>query len=537
MEKAQKKTAIVLIIIAAIYFCLMIPANATGAKTPQMLSIFEVDEYAQYEHVLRMLTPGETLYQSIRNFFVYLHYFYGYPFYFFSAILLFPLKLISGSNWPDNTQTIVCWLRQTVSVLPMIAAAVMLVWISTRFKRRFLSIGLFLFLLTLPGVILNNFWWHPDSLSVFFITLVFFFLNRDQLRFGRNFYAAAAACGVAVGIKYAGLYFAAAIAVYLLSGYCLKKISWKQTVFSGLSFFLIMIALVVISNPLLLLPQERAEILRTQQRQFEQTGTGIFVNRHSTFLENWNLPSDIRRYYGETWCFVFALGSLVAGFFRSRAEKIRSAALLAYLIVASSVILLAASRRLHYYLPVVLPLFAMLPSLFQTASAKQKKLFDTLLCLVLLLQGIPNLLLSVSLFRTQLSREATSPAIQLYEQVESELLPQISLPEGRMLRVFRDWKIYFPEQDGFAVQMDWEMATLERIQAWDPDLILLEQENIRMFADPEAVSEAVDPEAMQKMHAFYASAAQDQLPGYRKVLENHFAVVFEKTSDSKLEVK
>ncbi len=528
MEKDQKKTGIALLIIGLLYFCLMIPANQTGAKTLQMLSIFEVDEYAQYEHVLRMLAPGETPYQSIRNFFVYLHYFYGYPFYFFSAILLFPLKLLSGSNWPADTQTIVCWLRQTVSVLPMIAAAGMLVWMTTRFKRRYFSIGLFVFLLTLPGVILNNFWWHPDSLSVFFITLVFFFLDRDQLRFGRNFRAAAAACGVAVGIKYAGLYFAAAIPVYLVIGSVARKITLKQMILHGLVFVMILMAFVVISNPLLLLPQERAEIIRTQQLQFEQTGTGIFVNRHSAFFENGNLPADIRRYYAETWYFVFALGSLIAGFFRSRTEKIRSAVLLAYLITALTVILLAASRRLHYYLPVVLPLFAILPTLFQTSSQKNKKLFDTLWCVILLLQGIPNLLLSVSLFRTQLAREAVSPAIQLYDQVQREILPQITLPEDRMLRVFRDWKIYFPEQAGMAVQMNWEMASLELIQEWDPDLILLEQENIRMFADVDVVKQAVDPEAMQKMHAFYADASQDSLPGYRRVLENHFAVVFEK---------
>ena len=57
-----------------------------GAKDVPMLSVFEVDEFAQYPNVIGMLQVGDTFYQTVRNFAVYHHYFYGYPFYFFSAL-------------------------------------------------------------------------------------------------------------------------------------------------------------------------------------------------------------------------------------------------------------------------------------------------------------------------------------------------------------------------------------------------------------------------------------------------------------------
>ena len=134
INQTQKKVFTLLALLGVLYFCALIPFNLTGAETPEMLEVFEVDEYAQYPHVMRMLTPGDSLYQTGRNFFIYLHYFYGFPFYFWSALSILPLKLFP-SVWPDNTRIIVCVLRQMISVLPMILSAGLLTWIVTKFKN------------------------------------------------------------------------------------------------------------------------------------------------------------------------------------------------------------------------------------------------------------------------------------------------------------------------------------------------------------------------------------------------------------------
>ena len=123
----QKKSIILLILLllGVAYFFLFWPVNSLGARDQIMISIFEPDEFAQYSHPLRMLDqPGKTLNQSIYRFTAYQHYYYGYPFYFYSAVALLPLKFISGLG---NTAYNMLFLRQLVSVLPMIAA-VMFTW-------------------------------------------------------------------------------------------------------------------------------------------------------------------------------------------------------------------------------------------------------------------------------------------------------------------------------------------------------------------------------------------------------------------------
>ena len=166
-----------------------------------MISVFEHDEYAQYPYVIHMLTPGETFYQSVRNFVVYLHYYYGYPFYFFSALSLLPVKWIFGSDWALQTPLIMLVLRQMINVLPILLSIYLLVWLQTRFKSRLRSILLFLLLISLAAVFANNLWWHPDSLLTFFSVLTIFFLVKDEFHFGKYFYLSAVSCGLAFAIR------------------------------------------------------------------------------------------------------------------------------------------------------------------------------------------------------------------------------------------------------------------------------------------------------------------------------------------------
>lgn len=537
MEKNQRITCGFIILIGLVYFCLLIPANLTGAADPEMLSVFEVDEYAQYPHVIQMLTPGDTLYHSIRNFFIYQHYFYGFPFYFLSAISVFPLKLLSP-NWPENTRLIVCWLRMTINVLPMIFAIGIFTWLITRFKNRLISLSLFVFLLTIPAVLLNNFWWHPDSLSLFFISLVFLFLDLDEFHFGKYFSLAAAACGYTVGIKYQGLYFALAIPLLLIYAILRKKLSWKKAIKKAIIFVVIMLVFFIFSNPLLLLPQERAEIIRTQQIQFEQTGVGIFTIHSNALRNSLLLPSDIRKYYAETWFFILAIIGLLMGFKGEEKQRIQSLLFLSYLMVAFYITAYAATNRLHYFLPVAVPLLGFIadfyfigkrdfPAIDLKFGTNIRKVMYGILTLLIAFQFSLNIRLDHSLYRDQLSRETESSSIALYHQIENEIIPVLkSKVNNRMIRVFRDWKVYFPDQEGFAVQMDWNMATLDKINEWQPDLIILEEENLKEFSDPTIIDHAVNPEEMKLIHSFYQQAASDQIPGYDRIMQNSFGSVY-----------
>ncbi len=525
LNKEQKRTLLILAVIGILCFCALIPANLTGAETAEMLEVFEVDEYAQYPHLIRMLTPGDSLYQTLRNFFIYLHYFYGYPFYFWSAVFALPLKLIPGV-FPQNTRIIVCLLRQCISVLPAILSAGLLVWITTRFKRTLTAVLLDVLILTMPAVLQNDFWWHPDSLSLFFLSLTFFFLDRDRLHCGSNFLFAAAACGAAIGTKYLGLYFCLAVPAYLICARLHGSVSTKR-MFAAAGLFLALTALfILVSDPLLLLPQERAEILKTQQKQMELSGTGIFLRYDKTFLEDGHIPAYITENYLRLPMLLLAFAGLIRCLICAEAE-VRTLAVvtLVYLVTACTVNLNTAAKRLHYFLPILLPLSVWL-SFGLPREKKRKPVFETLLCLCLLLQIGVNVKTDLGLYQTQLTREEDSASIALYHKLESEYLPLPEVPEERMTRVYRDWKAYFPEQDGCVVRTEWELADQALIDEWHPDLILLDKENIRAYSTDAALENAVNPVRMAGISAFYASAAQNAIPGYSLLCENSFGMVF-----------
>ena len=265
MTRIQKQVLLTLIFLGISYFVLMILPNYSGAKDPSMVSIFEPDEAAQLPHVMRMVIPGPSTKASIKNFFFYQHYYYGFPFYFSSAVFaLTPVKVLVGLG---STAINMLALRQVAGVFPMILAAMVLVYIQTRYKHFLASISSFIFILTIPAVVKNCTWWHPDSLTLFFIALTFFFLDVDDLRYGRNFYLAALACGLATGTKLLGLFFILTVPIYLIIGLSKRRLTISQAVLKGALFVFIMSATFVLANPFLLHPDQRFRAFRIQARQ------------------------------------------------------------------------------------------------------------------------------------------------------------------------------------------------------------------------------------------------------------------------------
>lgn len=522
--KSKKKTLFLLALIGLIYFCTLIPANLTGAETPEMLEVFEVDEYAQYPHLMRMLSPGEGLYPTLRNFFIYLHYYYGFPFYFWSALSVLPLKLSDA-----QTRVIVCTLRQMISVLPMILSAGLLTWIFTKFRRTVSTVLLFVLLLTMPAVLQNDFWWHPDSLTLLFLSLTFFFLDRDRMRCGKNFLFAAFACGAAIGTKYLGLYFALAIPTYLLCCRISGSISTRQLFSKAGAFLLVMTAAVIFSDPLLLLPQERAEILGIMKQQTGLSGSGIFLRYENNFLENGQLPGWLTENYMRLpWILLTALG-LFSGIISGDKEKRTfGIVMFCYLVTGYTVNLNTAASRLHYFLPIMLPPAGCMIWLPEIAPERFRKgIFLTLYPLILIQIGL-NVQTDLNLWQTQLHREENSASIALYKELQENYLPLSGVPSERMTRVYRDWKAYFPEQEGFAILTDWELASFPLIEDWHPDLIILEKENIRAYSAEDITERAVNTDKMAQTHTFYRAAAEKNIPGYEFLAENNFGIVFRK---------
>jgi hypothetical protein len=293
-----------------------------------------------------------------------------------------------------------------------------------------------------------------------------------------------------------------------------------------------MAASIIISNPLLLLPQERAEIIRVQVWQFQQTSVGIILANQAAFFAN-GWPEDIRIHYGQAWFALLALLGLLIGITRPETRR-RSAWILAWTIPLTYVILTFGTRRTHYFIPVALPLFSSLVNLFPIENpeplAKKilanwvQKSIPWILGLAILLQAALYIRSDVSIYSGMLTRETSAPGIAFYQEIDQEVLSV--MPSDLPITVYRDWHIYFPGGAGRRVEMDWNYATRETIQDLDPDLVLLEKENLELFGDPDVVAQAVDPDRMALVHEFYADAMANRLNGFRLVYQNGFAAAY-----------
>jgi len=359
----------VLILVALAYFAAFTYPNLFGARDEHILSQKSGDEYFQYPFLLRMVTPGDTPAETRYRWVSYGHWIYGYPFYIYSAFSVLPLRWYYGDELINHTRLILVTLRQLVSVLPITLAMLLLVYLQTRFRSLPLALATFLTLAVIPGVVRQNiWWWHPDALTILAVVLTFFFLERDDLRFGRNFYLAAASCGMAASIKTIGAFFFLSIAVYLLAGLLGRRIRLGRAVLAGAGFIAVMLATVVFTNPLLLLPAQRAKIIQVHvDHSYFFTHGWQDDDPYATGLKAW-LPI-LEGWYANRWFLVFALGALLVGCFLGRQRLLY--ALIAAWVAPLSLYLIfyIAVKPDHYWLPVTLPLFSCIPALVPRLGA------------------------------------------------------------------------------------------------------------------------------------------------------------------------
>ena len=541
MKNKKKNTIIILTIILVLYFVLFIFPNLTGAKNEVMISAFEHDEFAQYPHVVRMITPGDTFYQSIRNFVVYLHYFYGYPFYFFSAISIFPLKIILGPEWIDNTKVIMAVLRQMINVLPMVLSAVIMVYITTKFRTLWKSLLLLILLLTIPAVVMNNMWWHPDSLLTLFSIFTIFFLIRDDFKFGKNFYFSGIACGLAIGAKILGVLFVLTYGCYLFYGLISKKILGRKFFKSSFLLLLIVIGTVIISNPLLLLPIERGEIISTFNLNFKESTSGFWV---FTAEGNNNINiviSVLSENYGLGLSTLLSLIVLIV-LIRQKDKHVLSIVNLTWFIGYSVYFLFVATTiRPHYFLPIMVPLYSnillLMPDnladfISTNRNLKITERFRNILFIVLLILVVFQIALNLSksyrMYIQILNREKTSGSIYLYEDTFEKYLKQI--PEEENILIYRDWRAYVEPKVNFSIIYDWNLANYELIEELNPDLLFIEYDNTYYFSDEAKIEQALRPEEMILMNRFYSDVYEENVQGYQLLNKTQFGYVFAKKS-------
>lgn len=521
----QSRVVWLLLACSALYFLLLIFPNATGAQNPDMLAIFEVDEYAQYEHAVRMASGGESVLDGLRKFVAYQHYHYGYPFYFLSGLSLLPLRWLLGSTWAENTQLIVLVLRQFVSVLPNLLSIWLLTYAATEFKSQLRTIVIFLSLLLLPGLLSNSLWWHPDGTGLLFVALVFFFLRLDSLRFGRFFWLAAVTAGLGLGVKYIGGLFVLVIPTYLVLGVKKDRLDKKQAALRAAGFVTLMLATFVLSNPVLLFAGERGEFILRQQIILREASQGIFVSRPA-FFQDGRLPAWLTDNFGIGVFLLLLTISLAVGLYR-KDTRTQALLLTAWVLPNLAAVLRASSFRAHYWLPLMMSaltaLVFILPERLSDLTRRpveRKTVLQWAVMALLVAQAGLFIREDVQQFTHTLQREDTSASLQFYRIIEP------ALAADAPLLIYRDWKVYFPSQTGLSVFFDWELGSHDMLNSERPHVLLLERENVQAYGAANYLETAPDPERLRAMHLFYRDALLNKIPGYELVYEDSFGLMF-----------
>lgn len=527
MEKSQKKVFVILILISMAYFVLAYFPNAVASDDQAMVWVFNADEGSPLSFVLRMIEPQPDLKESVYRFFMYEYYFYGFPYFAFSALFLLPLRLASQLS---NIPLVMVMLRQFVSVLPMVSSILMLVYLQTRFKSLLKSISLFILLLFVPAVMANNFWWHPDGLAMLFVVLTIFFLDRDDQKFGRNFYWAAFSTGLATGTKILGVYFFLTIPVYLLIGYFSKRINFKKGLTLAFAFVGIMALTYLVVNPTLIYADVRAKYLETFAWQSGVVAQGYEV-QYARGPASWGVLFE---YFGASWYLLLSLGVLIYGVFRAK-NRMLYIIILTWAVPFGIYTLFFTALKFQYLIPILLPVFSSLSLILPPFPSKwfvrkdpiRRRAIKFVLGLAIVLisiQFVVYLGWDVGYYEQKLHRADNKPTLAYFENFKNEYL--LMIPGDRELYIYHDPQIYVAESDRWYTDLSFEMLDYKYFNEPTPHFIILQQQRIWDYTNEFAVENYLDPAQGERSYLFYTDADAGNLAGFRLVYRDEAVLAF-----------
>jgi len=360
MKTKQKKNFWLLVVIGAGYFVLMLFPNMFMRGSDNPLVYMHTDEYVVYPSLEKMFRFGPTLSTAWGRIIIHGEYHYGYPFFFFSFLLLLPFRLIEGAAFFTHTQRNIFLLRQFICVLPMILTAGVMTYVVTELRKTWQAVFTFLLILTLPAVVGNvTQWWHPDALMLLAVSLTFLCLKLDRQRLGSYFYLAAASCGMAASIKLMGFFFFLAIPLYIVIVWRVKQLPIKKAVRAAVGFVLVMALVIVFSNPFLFYEGPRNDMLEIQAQKTEELRYGYDHEENMYYALGpqfwlWTLETS----YG--WpLFPLLLLLMLAVSAAVQPDNVMRWVLLAWAVpIAIYLMWFVSPKPDHYLLPLMLPLYA-----------------------------------------------------------------------------------------------------------------------------------------------------------------------------------
>ena len=517
MTTTQKRIFILLLSMAVAAFCLFALPNAVASDNLSMVQVFQPDEAVPLPYVFRMIAPAPTLNLALRHFIFYDYYYYGFPYFALSALVLLPLQWLGRLG---DIPLVMLLLRQLVSVLPMLVALLFLVYMQDGF-RTFRSPLLFIFLISVPAVVQNNSWWHPDGITFLLVVLTIFFLKKDNLRFGWNFLLGAAMSGVATAAKLVGVYFFLAVGMTLLLGLLLKKATWKRLIGMALAFLLIMTLSYLIANPFLLSHWARTAYIYIFNKQGFLLEQGYGVLYAKGLLASWPL---VHESFGEFPFLLFVLGVVIWGTWRGP-QRLLHALILAWFVPLSVTVFFLTHFKFQYWMPVALPLFSSLVLVLpEKWHINRRGHLINIAWLAIILGLFAQFILFVRsdfhIIQSRLHRADNNANIQFYDKVLTELKP---LPDAP-LHIYYDYRMYMPGKSAWVAETTYDLLEYNYIQENHFDVLVLLEQRIRDYLNPKAVG--IDPALFVRNQQFYRDADNATVKGYKLIYRDAFGLIY-----------
>jgi hypothetical protein len=516
-RKRQNWILLLCLVIAGLIFIAFFWVNQLSSANLAMVSMFEPDEGVLIPYVQRMVAPAEGIYQSLHQFVFYDYYFYGFPFFALSALIALPLRL---AGLLDQMPLFMALTRQFISVLPMILAVLILVFMQDGFKS-YRSPVLLVFLLSIPAVVRNNLWWHPDGLTILFAVLTLFFLNRDDLRFGRNFLLAAFFTGLATAIKLVGLYFFLAVGLTLVLGFFTKRASVRRMIGMSCAFVGIMVVTYIAFNPFMLSHWARDTYLQIfrQQTLVLSEGYGVVYAKGITAA----LPS-IQENYGGLVLFAIPLGCAVWGAVKGK-QRLLHALILAWFLPLTITVFFFSHFKFQYWLPVTLPVFScvalLLPEKLRgTRWFSKENILRTVLLTIMVFQLGRFFFTDANIFEERIGRAENNPRIAFFETVSSKLASLDRQP----LKVYYDYRLYMPGHSDWTVTTTFDLLNYGYIQENKFDVLLLLNQRIKDYINPAV--QGIDPPEFALSQKFYRDADAGQIEGFKLLFRDDTGSIF-----------
>lgn len=517
MQKPDKYVVWTLIFLSLLIFALFCIPNSKASKDFSMLTIFEPDEGAIYTVVDRMTYPRGSVGESLYHFINYKFYHYGFPFFGLSSAVAYPVRWAGEF---DNTPLLMLILRQTISVLPMIAALLLLVYMQDGF-RTYRSIALYLLMWIIPASVMNSMWLHPDGLAFLLSVLVIFLLWKDKLSFNHYFFWAAAICGVLVATKLIGVFFFLTILMVLIWGIKNKTLTTKQAINKGIRFILVMGIGFIIANPFVFNFEALKTYAFTFYKETFEVSKGYALVYPVGIKYAW---PPMRKAYGEAFFLLLAVVCSVSSL-KLRQDKLLPALTIAWFIPLTFTVFTVTHFKYQYWLPAAMVMLSNLvivfpkPPLRQPRPLLQQFLIPIALLLVLL-QSVLFVKQDIQLIADQTNRAENNPAIEFDRLAKAKLAPL----DGQSLRVYHDYRMYVPYYSGWLLTTSFDMLNQPFIEEGNFDVIYLQRQRIRDYLNPDVV--AINPTELELAREFYRPADAGIIHGFQLLYEDDFGKLF-----------